>query len=187
MKCDRCDNEATVQEITIRNGVRVETHLCEQCARQAGLGPPGPPPLQEILQKYVQATGMAHASAVTSKTRANCPTCKLTWEEFRQADRLGCPDCYTAFEAQLSPLLERAHEGGMKHCGKIPGRASCAPQPVRQERPNPQDELLERSARIASLRKQLDQAVAGEQYERAAAIRDQIRRLQSGDGQTPSV
>lgn len=187
MKCDRCDNEATVQEITIRNGVRVEMHLCEQCARQAGLGPTptAPPPLHEILQKYIQATGMGHATVVAAKTRANCPSCKLTWEEFRQADRLGCPDCYTAFEAQLGPLLERAHEGGIKHCGKTPARACAAPS--RPERASPQNEALERMARVTSLRKQLEQAVASEQYERAAAIRDQIRQLSAGDGPTPSV
>ena len=29
MKCDRCDNDSTVHEVTVRNGVKVEKHLCK--------------------------------------------------------------------------------------------------------------------------------------------------------------
>lgn len=183
MKCDRCDNEATVQEITIRDGARFESRLCEQCARQAGLSKQSSPPLSELLTKYVLATGMASPSVVPGpRQTVECPSCKMNWNEFRQVDRLGCPDCYVAFEAQLGPLLERAHEGGLRHSGKVPARAGVRATAATAE--SRRDEVVERAARVASLRKQLDQAVAAEQYERAAALRDQIRRLT--DPQPPS-
>lgn len=35
MKCDRCDNEATIHELIVAQGQHVEAHLCERCARRA--------------------------------------------------------------------------------------------------------------------------------------------------------
>ncbi len=40
LKCDQCENEATVHDISLRHGTRIERHLCEGCAREAGLAPP---------------------------------------------------------------------------------------------------------------------------------------------------
>ncbi len=183
MKCDRCDNEATVQEITIREGARFETHLCEHCARQAGLGPQTNVPLSELLTKYVVATGMAPPTILSkSAPVGECPTCRMSWTEFRQVDRLGCPDCYVAFEGQLGPLLERAHEGGLRHSGKVPSKIACKAPAPREDK----DHAAERAVRIAALRKQLDHAVLAEQYERAAALRDQIRQL-ADPGTPPSA
>lgn len=175
MKCDRCENEATVQEITIRDGARIETHLCEQCARQMGLASQSAVPLSELLTKYVLATGIGGAAAAgRSAPATECPTCRLMWSEFRRVDRLGCPDCYTAFESQLGPLLERAHEGGSRHIGKSPSRVTARRAGTKEAAPPADDRVL----RIATLRKQLERAVVEEQYERAAALRDQIRQLE---------
>ncbi|GMV24486.1 MAG: hypothetical protein AMXMBFR58_05170 [Phycisphaerae bacterium] len=173
MKCDRCDNEATVQEISIRNGARIEIHLCEQCARQAGLAAQTATPLAELLTKYVLATGIGATIPARSMPATECPKCKLSWDEFRRVDRLGCPDCYAAFEGQLGPLLERAHEGGLRHAGKVPARAGR-----RHAGRSEQDPVADLAQRVAALRKQLEQAVATEQYEKAAGLRDQIRRLE---------
>ncbi|MCC6428938.1 MAG: UvrB/UvrC motif-containing protein [Phycisphaerales bacterium] len=186
MKCDRCDSEATVQDITIRNGVRIERHLCEQCARQAGLGGQTNVPLAELLTKWVVASGIGAPANPSTPAPARqapvteCPACRMTWNEFRQVDRLGCPDCYSAFEGQLGPLLERAHEGGFRHSGKVPTRAASRRAAQAKEESGG---AVERAQRINTLRKQLDQAVLAEQYERAAALRDEIRRL--GDPGTP--
>jgi len=37
MKCDRCNAEATVHEVMIRQGQHAERHLCERCAAKLGL------------------------------------------------------------------------------------------------------------------------------------------------------
>lgn len=49
VKCDQCENEATVHDTTIQKGAVVERHLCEGCAREAGLMPPGEPPPQTMI------------------------------------------------------------------------------------------------------------------------------------------
>jgi protein-arginine kinase activator protein McsA len=48
LKCDKCDREATVHDISVRHGVRVEKHLCEECAKEVGLAPPGGTPLSHM-------------------------------------------------------------------------------------------------------------------------------------------
>lgn len=159
IKCDRCDREATVTEVMVNSGQKSERHLCEQCAREAGIA------IQSTsLEKLMTSFVMQHASpaAATVKTVANaCQCCGLAYAEFRQKGLLGCPECYKAFEQQLTPLIERAHQGATCHCGKVPERA--APSEALQQRLN-------------SLRKQLSEAISSEQYERAAVLRDELSR-----------
>lgn len=186
MKCDACDNEATVHEVTIRNGQKVDRHLCEHCARAAGMVVQSHAPATEILSQFIasQASGQPAADLAAPAVLV-CPTCHLTFAQFRQAGVLGCPDCYRAFDGQLSPLLERYHEGGTHHVGKVPRRA-VRQQPVAPGALLQADPALvaeqERLRHAAALRRALDLAIAAEQYERAAAIRDQLRRLDDPAG-----
>jgi protein arginine kinase activator len=186
MKCDLCDNEATVHEMTQRNGVRVEKHLCEACASKQGIGPAGAT-LGELLTNFVlpasqQETSRGKPARAKSPT---CATCGFTFEQFRQAGLLGCPECYAAFEARLIPLLERAHEGASTHVGKQPKRLTEQGAGSRSGAGAAESQELqvlvrrrEREEREKILRRQLEDAVKTEQYELAARIRDQLRKLE---------
>jgi protein arginine kinase activator len=85
-------------------------------------------------------------------------------------------------------LLERAHEGATHHVGKSPRRGSVARATQGSQATAPSSPTTERAAarlgtpeersrRLVILRKQLADAVAAEQYERAASLRDELRRL----------
>lgn len=177
MKCDHCANEATVHEVTVRHGAKVEKHLCEACAAKAGLSIQPNVPLSELMSKFLVAPGAAGPGA---QARAGaCPTCRTTFAEFRQSGQLGCPDCYAAFEPQLLPLVERAHEGGVRHCGKTPARAGSS---VPGGGPKVAA-LAELAARLRALEDELKKAVTGEEYERAARLRDEMKRLADPGGQ----
>lgn len=160
MKCDRCDNEATVHEVTVQKGQKVEKHLCEECAKNEGIAVQSHHPITEILSKFVIAQGGE------SKRADACPECGLAYGEFRQNGLLGCPACYEAFESQLGPLLERAQEGGSHHIGKAPRRSGGS---------------LDRGQMVAALRKQLSEAIAAEHYEKAAQIRDRLRSVSAAE------
>lgn len=114
-----------------------------------------------------------------------CPTCGMTFEEFKQHERLGCPACYESMESRLLPIIERAQEGASQHVGKSPRRSND------QAETGPAGSLaalvLERAQRADALRKLLDEAVRAEQYERAAKIRDEIRKLSAAvdEGKVP--
>lgn len=167
MKCDLCDNEATVHEVTVRNGVKVERHLCERCAQGAGVSVPGQGSVQELLKLHVTLGQKPVQGAVRP---AACPMCRLTFAEFKQHGQLGCPECYRTYESQVGPLMERWHEGGIRHVGKTPKRLARSVGEASVS-------LEDRAERLRRIREDLDRAVKAEQYEQAARLRDELRRL----------
>ena len=159
MNCQRCKNKpATVHLTEIVQGEKREKHLCEQCAAEDGIPIKTQVPLNELLANFVMSQGGATAVA-----KLTCEACGMTFAEFRSGGQLGCPHDYDAFEKALTPLLERAHDGGAQHVGKVPKRTG-----VGQER---QQELMR-------FRRDLAAAVEREDYELAAKLRDQIRDLE---------
>ena len=165
MKCDHCNRPATVHMTEIHNGKQVERNLCEQCAAKMGVQAKGHVPINELLSKFV----MAHSGAPTEQA-AQCDACGMTWAEFRQNGLLGCPLDYDTFERDLTPLIQRAHEGATHHVGKTPATQGTAVSGRR---------LVD----TARLRKELQRAVEAEDYEKAAALRDQIKQAEAGQEQ----
>ena len=116
-------------------------------------------PLNELLTNFVSQ----HSGSVKEASEG-CPQCGLTWAEFRQGGLLGCEHDYACFDKDLSPLLNRAHEGATHHLGKVPTRRGGTSVPAK------------RQLDVARLKKELQRAVEAEDYERAAKLRDQIRQ-----------
>lgn len=163
-KCDKCDRHATHHSVEIVKGEKIEKHLCDLHAAEDGLAVKAVhTPINELLSNFVKLhSGAAEQEGETAKERA-CEECGMTFAEFREHSLLGCPSCYRTFESELSPLLERAHEGGTHHIGKVPHRAGAGEQ---------------RQAQLMRMRKRLDEAVAAEDYELAARLRDDIKTLE---------
>ena len=155
-KCDKCGKEATVQITEIRDGQKIEKHLCQQCAATEGVTIKAQVPLcklLELLQPHIEK----------KLVNLKCEVCGITFLEFREQQLLGCPNDYKAFEQVLVPLLERAHDGGCLHVGRAPANAAAAERR--------QNELLR-------LRGQLKETITREDYEEAAALRDRIKQLE---------
>jgi len=167
MKCDNCNKPATVHLTEIRNGKKIEKHLCEQCAAQSEGVPAlvkGHQPINELLTQFV----MAH-SGLQKDLNVACEHCGITWAEFRQQGLFGCEHDYEAFEKDLTPLLQRAHEGATHHVGKTPVRGGGAAAPARPKR---------KMVDLNKLRKELQRCIELEDYERAAKLRDQIKQAE---------
>jgi protein arginine kinase activator len=172
LKCDQCDNEATVHEVIVRNGERTERHLCEAHARDAGVVRDTPTDSVSSFMQKLSIASQGISEAGKSAGALSCPQCGLSFAKFRAEGLLGCPGCYEAFEDKLAPLLVRAHDGGEHHTGRVPKRAGA---------------MVERQQRLMVLRKELGDAVAQELYERAADLRDQISTLERGGSDTAEV
>lgn len=157
MKCFYCEQEATVHLTNVEpGGGKKELHLCLRCAEK----------MQVLKHKKLHLPALVNAllgahlgPAVEKLSRLRCPACGIGFMEFRHAGRLGCPYDYLVFRDGLVPLLERWHRR-TSHRGKVPRRLLTDWQMIRQ--------LLE-------WRRQLDDAVAAEAFERAALLRDRIR------------
>jgi protein arginine kinase activator len=175
MKCDRCENEATVHEVTIVNGVATEKNLCEHCAASDGIVPT---PISEALDPGAVIAGpLAPVPAGRPGRASSCTSCRATLNDFKQCGLLGCPDCYATFRTHLTQLSARAHEGASRHIGRTPKRGGGTLDQAAL--------IQEHAERLKRLHTQLDEAIASEQYERAARLRDEIRRVNShpGEGQ----
>ena len=155
-KCDCCDKPAVIHEIDTQKGV--EVHLCKHHAVKAGYIIPETPPVTELLTQFATAKTVKSAP----ERRKSCSTCGMTLARFRKSGLLGCPDCYERFEKQLDPLVARAHAGGSAHVGRVPSRSS---------------EIVDLHSLRRQLVEELDRAVAAEQYERAAKLRDRLSGL----------
>ncbi|MEI8313526.1 MAG: UvrB/UvrC motif-containing protein, partial [Verrucomicrobiota bacterium] len=76
----------------------------------------------------------------------------------------GCSACYGVFTDGLSGMLKNMHKG-TAHTGKSPAAFH---------------KIREQTEKMKSLHDSLNQAVASEEYERAADLRDQIRQIEAG-------
>jgi protein-arginine kinase activator protein McsA len=142
------------------------------------------------------------APALKGSAASACPRCGLTFGQFRQSGLMGCPACYDAFEGPLGPLLQRAHEGGTHHSGKIPrgliqrlgeaaldsaddaatprGSGSGSDSGSGSARSTSVEERAREFERLVTqLQRQLHDALGREDYERAATLRDRLRELMS--------
>jgi protein arginine kinase activator len=164
MKCDLCNKAAVVHEVTVRNGIKKEVHLCETHAKEAGIVLPGQQPINQLLTQFViSQSGKPAKAAAQSKVQAKvCSGCGLSFAQFKQTGRVGCAQCYDAFDPELGALIERAQNGGNHHTGKSPKRAGTS---------------IDRQLLIQRLVRELDHAVAAEQYERAAQLRDRLNSM----------
>jgi protein arginine kinase activator len=164
MLCQICGkNPATVHFTEIHDNKMSEIHVCERCAEEKGMQASASQHKFEIADLLA---GMVDAMTQTEEARVGhvqCPRCGLLYSSFKETGRLGCAECYAAFQFQLRPLLRRIH-GDTRHRGKHPTRGGEGATLVRQ---------------IQRLHDELQRAVEREDFETAATVRDQIRKLES--------
>lgn len=159
MLCEECGkNPATIHYTQVQNGVATQLHLCGACMakKQKGLDPGS---MSSLISSLL--SGMAGQEDKREHAQLRCPSCGMDYERFRETGLLGCAECYRAFGKQLAPMLRRIH-GRTQHTGHVP--------PARSAQISAQREL-------ERLKREMDEAVAKEEFERAAQLRDQIRSM----------
>lgn len=156
MICESCRaRPATIHRLTGDEGAR---WLCERCASLASTG--GLPPTEDHA-----AADAFLVDDLAGGGDATCPECGWTLARFRNTQRLGCGTCYRTFRSQLMPLLGRLHRH-VSHLGRAPLQAGASPG---------------RLASITRTRASLEKAIAAEDFEQAAILRDRIRSLEDPD------
>lgn len=176
MKCQKCGRPAVVhltEIISDAEGKRpVEIHLCVAHAVEAGIVAAeaevvAPESADSGLPTAIVPAAPGPMGLAVARTEVApsdyCPICGLTWHQFRQTGLMGCPHDYAMFEGKLLPLLKRAQEGATQHAGKVPVK-------LRQGEP-PREVVTLR------LRRELQRALDAENYEQAAELRDQLKKL----------
>jgi len=162
MQCQICSKKtATIHLTEISNGARTELHFCESCAVQQGIAAKSQISVNELLSNLLESQP-ADEEVSGGDVEVACPKCGFTLNHFRKEGVLGCPNDYVVFEKALLPLIEKAHGGRTRHCGKIPTRA-------------PQE--MKFAVEQAHLREKLRAAIQCEDYEQAAKLHERINQL----------
>jgi len=164
MLCDQCKERDAMVHLTQIVGAEVtQLHLCEKCAAAKGIETTVAMP-KHPLGDFLYAVQQPAPPAVGDQAR--CAHCQTSLRDFRASGRLGCAHCYTAFEGALRELLRRVH-GAARHRGREYTASVMTPAPETGG-----------TTELESLRVRLQRAVAAEEFEVAAALRDQIRALE---------
>ena len=165
MKCQQCEKSATFHITELTGNTPQELHLCEDCARTYLSHPEteeveAPVSLANALSQQLKVGQTAEELARLDQQ--SCPVCGITFYEFRNQGRLGCPHDYSCFADELEPLIVNIH-GETQHVGKRPK--------------NLPSNVLSRTELIR-LRREMKEAVEMEEYERASSLRDEIRAIE---------
>ena len=180
MKCQQCDQPAVFHITELEAGSVREVHLCEEHARvylnqsEGGGGDGGEPGGGEgtptkggALSGPLGVGQTAEDLAVLDKRC--CEMCGITFFEFRNQGRLGCPHDYLQFEKELDPLIANIH-GATEHTGRRPSRSA----PAGVDPGQGTDALTA----VIGLRRGMKEAIAREDYESAKEARDAIRGIE---------
>ena len=162
MQCNFCDKKATVFLTQLVDGEMKKMCLCEECAEEKGVTDPAGFSLGDSLMEEGVPFGDGPV-AVSADDGEPCPVCGFTLKKFQQVGRLGCSECYQAFSDEISKRLKGMHKGTI-HRGRVP------------------EGLVEahaRQQRLDKLQTKLDEAIASENYEEAASLRDEIEEIET--------
>lgn len=152
MLCEECGKkEAEVLLTTVVGGKSTTRHLCRDCVKKYKAGD-----IQAVLAAVLSAMGQKQQCPDIA-----CEKCGETYQEFQKTGMLGCPDCYHAFRKELTPLVTRV-QGRAQHAGRRP--------PVSEEE-------QKRLQMMEDIRARMEKAVAEENFEEAAKLRDELRAL----------
>jgi protein arginine kinase activator len=161
MKCEICGlKEAVIHIRQIQKDLVHELHICEECAQEKGLirEEESELPIANLLSGLLEGKDMTGAGEV----KEVCPGCGMKASDFRKQGKLGCAQCFTAFEKDVRAIVSQM-AARPRHAGRLPGSFS---------------EEARTAAADAGLREELREAVEREDYEEAARLRDQIREAE---------
>lgn len=165
MLCENCHvKEATVHVTQVVDGQVTKNHLCEECAAQKGIDVHAQPldlsgMVANLKEQLAQLKGAPAERSAPGP--AVCPACGMTRTEILKKGHLGCDRCYEVFAAEMLPVVLSLQHND-QHLGKVPRRSAAR---------------VKTSLELARLRRELDKAVAAENYELAAQLRDRIKAL----------
>ncbi len=157
MECDLCSEKASVFLTQLVEGQMKKMCLCEDCAKKKGITDPTGFALADVLLGGEPGTEVSPAGPGKS-----CAACGFSLEDLKRVRRFGCGACYETFGEEVEGMLRGLHKG-RNHVGKVP---------------RGQMERHQRNQRLEQLRSRLEHAIATENYEEAAGLRDEIREIE---------
>jgi protein arginine kinase activator len=166
--CFNCHKETAEVRITKIEGSEVtDIYLCQKCAGDYSKYQKPPDVIFSLSDIFENILKGEKAKSLKSEHKLVCNECGLNYETFKKTGLLGCSACYNSFSSFLIPLLRRIH-GSTEHIGKSSSKI---------------DFKTESTLKIEELKKELDNAVKKEDFEKAAILRDKIKSIEDNINQ----
>ena len=169
MICDKCKkNTAQVYYTENINGKETKYALCHECAAEmkSEMGFTFPSVFGGGMGSLIGSILAPQKSARPSDAK-KCDLCGMSFSDLKKEGKAGCPRCYDTFGDELERTVAAIH-GGTRHTGRVPAKYEAK---------------MADAEKIASLRAKISEAVAAEDYETAAKLRDTIKEIE-GKGET---
>lgn len=176
MMCKRCGKkQATMYYKQTLNGKTKEYALCDDCAEElknnGELDIKIPSFFGEsenhFFGDFFGLGGLLgnlepEISAKPKREKKKCSLCANTFDDLVNNGKVGCSKCYETFSEELKRTIENIH-GNEKHIGRVPKKFK-----------------KEKSVKdkINDLRIELKNAIKKQEFEQAAVLRDEIKKLE---------
>lgn len=162
MLCEKCKTrEANVHLVKIINGERREEWLCEECikgfAEEAMFSSLSEIDGEEIKGSLDKLLGQTIQKNKEKVIDILCYGCGLKYSVYKKSGQLGCNKCYDSFLSNIKHVIKSKH-GSYTHVGKIP---------------NGESDDIKYLRTIRAIELNLKKAIANEEYENAARLRDE--------------
>ena len=179
MICQRCGkNNAEIYYKQTINGKSEEYALCSHCAEELkkegkldmkipslfddfgfGFGSKGIYGLEEMF-------GIPATNVITTRNeKKKCTLCSSTFDELVKSGRVGCAECYKVFADELKNSIESVH-GKAVYVGR------------NGERTVKESVEMSEEDNVNKMKKELEKAIADQEFEKAAELRDKIREAE---------
>lgn len=170
MKCQKCGNKTADTHVKrVINGEFEEYNLCSDCAKELGYINLFDNFANDFANGFNSMLGSFFSNALPARSQATrCEICGASYADITRTGMMGCANCYTIFADQLMPTIRRVH-GNTTHCGKHSVFANKE-KPVKNE--NTVQNQLE------TLKAELQTAIANQEFEKAAELRDKIKEME---------
>ena len=148
MICEECKKKSATVYINQLIGSKTRSRaLCDVCAEKMNL--------ESAADKPSPGVNSSDGASL------RCPVCHTGLAAFENSKNLtlGCPECYSYFEKEISRSL-KFRRGQLVYCGRVPLR-------LRQE--------AKKTQYLNKLRSEMADAVASEDFERALTLREMIK------------
>ena len=199
MLCEKChEKEAVVSIVEVVNGKERKLRLCRDCAAEGAGG--GIAIMQmsanSVLGGLISGLfGMPQpdlseneeSEEDSRQTNVICPSCGMSYDEFVKYGTLGCPQCYASFGFLLDRYMKKM-QGSSRHAGREPlYNEETVHVPGTQQRTELIEDadgdeqicvVVDLNASRNELTAALSRAVAREDYEEAARLRDLLRKTE---------
>lgn len=166
MLCQNCKkNEATTHIKRVINGEATQSHLCSACAQSLGYNnffDDFSFNLPSLFSGFFEDSLLPFGESRLDR----CEVCGCCFDDIIKTGSVGCANCYDKFYSKLLPSIQRIH-GKVKHAGSAPENI---PEPTL-----PKEKTKEE--KINDLENEMTKAVEEQNFERAAILRDEIKRM----------